>query len=55
MVGNDVQEDLPAQQLGIKTYLIEDCLIHRGGDFATDYRGTYADFYMFSQLLPSIK
>ncbi len=54
MVGNDVQEDLVAKQLGIKTYLIENCLIHRGGEIVTDYRGSYEDFYQFVQALPPI-
>ena len=52
MVGNDVQEDLAARKLGIKTYLLEDHLIHRGGEFTTDYRGSYADFYQFAAALP---
>ena len=53
MVGNDVQEDLVAKQLGIRTYLIENCLIHRGGEITTDYRGSYEDFYSFVQGLPA--
>lgn len=54
MVGNDVQEDLVAKQLGIKTYLIENCRIHRGGEIITDYQGCYEDFYHFVQALPSV-
>lgn len=54
MVGNDVQEDLVARQLGIKTYLIENCLIHRGGEIITDYRGCYEDFHQFAQALPPV-
>jgi FMN phosphatase YigB (HAD superfamily) len=52
MVGNDVQEDLACRKLGIKTYLIDDHLIHRGGDIITDYRGSYTDFYQFAVQLP---
>lgn len=29
MVGNDVDEDLPAEQLGMKVFLLTDCLINR--------------------------
>jgi len=52
MVGNDVQEDLAARKLGIKTYLLDDHIIHRGGEISTDYRGSYADFYHFAAALP---
>ncbi|WHH59375.1 HAD family hydrolase [Petroclostridium sp. X23] len=46
MVGNDVQEDLIASKLGVKTYLITDNMIHRSkNDFITDYKGTYQEFY----------
>lgn len=31
MVGNDVDEDLVAADLGIKTFLVEDCLVNRRG------------------------
>lgn len=54
MVGNDVEEDLVAKELGVKTYLIENCLIHRGGEIVTDYRGCYEDFYQFVQGLSSV-
>lgn len=30
MIGNDVQEDLVASQLGIHTYLVTDCLLDKG-------------------------
>ena len=32
MVGNDVQEDMVAQTLGMKTFLLTDCLINRTGE-----------------------
>lgn len=31
MVGNDVQEDMAAQELGMKVFLLTDCLINRAG------------------------
>lgn len=52
MIGNDVQEDLTAQQAGIKTFLLEDYLIHRTGeDFYTDYRGNLDELERFLENL----
>ncbi len=47
MVGNDVQEDLVVTNLGMKTYLINDCLINRGGDYFADYESDYSGFLEF--------
>lgn len=56
MVGNDVQEDLVAGKLGIKTFLIKDYILHRTDDkIPADYIGSYVDFYKFAEELPSIK
>jgi FMN phosphatase YigB (HAD superfamily) len=53
MVGNDVQEDLVAGKLGLKTFLIKDHLLHRTEEeIAADYQGSYVDFYEFVQGLP---
>lgn len=55
MVGNDVQEDLVARKLGMKTYLITDNMLHRTEDeIITDYKGKYEDFYEFTKTLPSL-
>lgn len=55
MVGNDVQEDLVAGNLGIKTYLIKEHLLHRTKDeIHSDYMGNYEDFYKFVQELPEV-
>jgi len=55
MVGNDVQEDLIAGKLGMKTYLINDHLLHRTKeDIKTDYEGSYEDFYKYVCSLPKI-
>lgn len=55
MVGNDVQEDLIAKKLGIKTYLITNNLLHRTEEeIVTDYSGEYQDFYNFAISLPRI-
>jgi FMN phosphatase YigB (HAD superfamily) len=48
MVGNDVDEDLAAGELGIKTYLVEDCLMGSGAlGFKPDYRGKFNDLVGF--------
>lgn len=54
MIGNDVQEDLVASELGFKTYLITDCIIHRGGEYSVDHSGTYKDFLTFVKNLPNL-
>ena len=46
MVGNDVQEDLIAGELGIKTYLMTNYIINRGDQkIESTYQGDYQDFY----------
>lgn len=48
MVGNDTNEDLVAGELGMKTFLIEDCLIDRGNNtYRPDWRGSLQDFFKF--------
>jgi haloacid dehalogenase superfamily, subfamily IA, variant 1 with third motif having Dx(3-4)D or Dx(3-4)E len=49
MVGNDVEEDLIASRVGIKTFLVENHIINKKNlnpDIA-DYRGSYKDLYEF--------
>jgi FMN phosphatase YigB (HAD superfamily) len=43
MIGNDMQEDMVAKKLGMKTYLVEDFLLDSGEDMAPDARGPLAD------------
>jgi len=53
MVGNDVQEDLVASTLGMKTFLVTDCLIDRGKPvYQPDYQGSLEDLYKFVCGLP---
>lgn len=47
MVGNDVEEDLVAKELGLKTCLIDDDLLHRGSPIVTDWRGNRSEFLKF--------
>lgn len=44
MAGNDTLEDLSASEAGMKTFLVEDHLLHRGGgEPVCDYRGRLKD------------
>jgi FMN phosphatase YigB (HAD superfamily) len=55
MVGNDVQEDMVAASLGMKTFLITDYLIHRAKEpIECTYMGSYEEFYEFAKQLPAI-
>lgn len=55
MVGNDVQEDIIAGKLGMETYLITDCLIHRTGEpIQSTYQGKYEDFLKFAEGLGAV-
>jgi len=48
MVGNNAQEDIIAGKLGIKTWLVTDCLIDDGKEkMESDYTGTAKEFYEF--------
>lgn len=48
MVGNDVNEDLAARALGIKTFLVSDCLLNtKNLPVETDYQGSLAEFAEF--------
>ena len=45
MVGNDNQEDMCAEMLGIRGYLITDCLINRNNAPITcHWHGSFDDF-----------
>lgn len=46
MIGNDMEEDLPASLIGMKTFIVEDFLIDRGkNQFTPDGRGSFLDLY----------
>ncbi len=52
MVGNDIEEDMIAKNLGMKTYLIEDHIIGTVTEgLIIDYKGNYEDFYEFVKTL----
>jgi FMN phosphatase YigB (HAD superfamily) len=55
MIGNDVQEDLVAARLGMKTFLVEDNIINRSDmEIISDYRGTYQELFQFVEVLPNL-
>jgi FMN phosphatase YigB (HAD superfamily) len=55
MIGNDVQEDMIAGKLGMKTYLINNHIINRNDEeINSDYEGNYEDFYKFVIKLPLV-
>ncbi|WP_096435173.1 HAD family hydrolase [Alteribacter populi] len=46
MVGNDKQEDMVASNIGMKTFLVEGCVIDRGQpQYPIDDQGTLEEFY----------
>jgi FMN phosphatase YigB (HAD superfamily) len=48
MVGNDVGEDMVTEQLGMKTFLLTDCLINKAGVDISQYpNGSFADLQEF--------
>lgn len=48
MIGNDVDEDMCAAELGFDTYLVTDCVINRTGkDISALKQGTFAELYDF--------
>lgn len=52
MVGNDTDEDLPAATLGMRTYLVTDCLIDSGkSPYRPDARGTLVELGNYIQEL----
>ncbi len=52
MIGNDVDEDvLPAQELGIKAFLLDDYVINRHGRLYDCPRGSYAQMIQYLQNL----
>ena len=41
MIGNDIEEDLAAAKIGMKTYLVTDCLLNgKNLPFTSDYAGS---------------
>lgn len=52
MIGNDVEEDLIAGSLGIKTFLVDDWLLNaKNLPIDADYRGSFTDLAAYLQAL----
>lgn len=50
MVGNDVGDDMPAEKLGMKVFLLTDCLINRENTDISQYpHGDFNDLWAFIQ------
>lgn len=48
MVGNDVAEDMITEQLGMKVFLLTDCLINKAGADISQYpHGSFAQLYTY--------
>lgn len=55
MVGNDVEEDLIASKIGVKTFLIKDNILNKKNiKYFADFEGNYMDFYNFVMDLPYV-
>ncbi len=51
MVGNDIGEDLSANKVGMKTFLVENLLIDKGHGYTPNYRGSLDNLYWFVNFL----
>jgi len=52
MVGNDVGEDMITQQLGMKVFLLTDCLINKAGTDISQYpHGSFAELAAFIEMI----
>lgn len=56
MVGNDVQEDMCVASLGVKTYLVTDCLLNRDNTDISIYKhGSFEDFSKEVEGMPAAR
>ena len=52
MVGNDITDDMVAEKLGMKVFLLTDCLINKcGADISVYAHGSFAELYEFLDTL----
>lgn len=52
MIGNDVKEDMAARTLGIRVFLLTDCLINRNGDDISQYpHGSFPELLAYLRSL----
>ena len=56
MVGNDIEEDMCAKELGLDTYLLTDCLINPNNLSTEDFKsGSFKDLESFIDSLPVVE
>lgn len=56
MVGNDVGEDMGVSALGMHTYLVNDCLIHKNGeDISGIQQGSFQALMEYANSLPDLQ
>ena len=52
MVGNDVEEDMIAEKLGMRVFLLDECLINKQGkDVSVYHRGDHDSLMKFISTL----
>lgn len=55
MIGNDMDEDMVAATLGLKTFLVTDCLIQRREvSYPIHHRGTFEELIAYLDALPDL-
>ncbi len=55
MVGNDIQDDMCASELGMETYLLMDCIIKKDGADISCYRqGVFKELAEYIRNLPNL-
>lgn len=56
MVGNHIKDDMIVNEIGVKTYLINDFAIgDKEEEKNIDHKGDYREFYRFAKALPKFK
>ncbi len=53
MVGNDVDDDMPASEIGMKVFLLTNCLLNRSGKEISVY--PHGDWKQLKSFITSIK
>lgn len=55
MVGNDINDDMIVETIGMDTFLVTDCLINADGEDVENYKnGSFSEFYDYVKGLPDI-
>lgn len=54
MIGNDVNEDMCVEELGMDTFLLTDCVIDYGKDISKYKQGNFEELYNFINNFPEL-